>query len=1131
MSRRERAKEKRKLNFRKYGRQMAAIAFFFAIAVGVALYFYANNTIAATSKPSVYIVDRDYVANTSSGERMRVYLQGQGYSVTVKNATAGGGGLPTHATANGYDVIIYSSGNLGTATLTDTDLQWIYDQMNGAGNNHRMIVEGDSVLSEMNISASKATFETGVLHGTVGATLRTTTPYTFNRVDAAHYVLKGTTTGTNITATNPSYTNYATNGIRPFTSGAGSTLLYKYTNTVTAPYDILTAWEGANRSSREVLMAFVWYDGTYGILGTGAQQTWREGLLKNSVDWLGEFVELASFTNMAPANVNPGSTINMGRVRLQNSIGGENTTLTGFSLQQTGTATLDSNVSAVKIYDDANNDGIIDTPGTPLDTSTFSGGVAAFNGLSLAIPSGGRSIIITYDVAAGAEGRKTLKAKVDTASFTNQEGALTKIVAGTYESSAVTINDITPPAVPTGVIVTSLGTGTGLRISWNANSDTDIAGYNVYRDSTPSGSFNTLVANVPIPTTSYNNTGLTQFTNYYYKVTAYDVSGNNTAKSSSAAVLGIPNAPPNTPAGPMTVSDPGTGGTLNISWPAHAGEPVDPNYGSADLAGYNLYISLASGGPYSKANSSLIAAVSNPTYKQTGLTNGTTYYFKISTVDRYGLESSLSAVNGSNTPTDITPPNIISLYPAEGQNRVAKNSVIKVTVDDALNPASVNSSTLTLKDSNNQVISGNVLYDVYNHEVRFTPDNPLPPAGTFTAILLGASPNGIKNLSGAGLYLGYDKQWTFGTLINPHINFNTNNALCGYCHSAHTANGNNIIRAPKILDLCLLCHDGTGSSYDVKSGIYFNGDNPTPLLSGGYDLAMGSTSTHFTDLANYVYGGPQSPMTVDCNNCHEPHGTSNYRNLRTVVNGIPVTVTGVVYGPAYSVKTASGAEVATYVYGINQFCGACHFDYLVYNSENTRDGQINWRHRIGVNLTGGSTDGDFVINYPLPGLYTTLPTEGAPTGANVNKYDIMPGGTLGIGTYNYIVTGKNAVGESVYGSIIQVTTSAVNRKIKIQWEPIANAYKYRVYRYIGALDIRFANPNSFNFLAETADYPTSFTDDGSYAPQAVHPPTTSSASINCLTCHYSHGTRATAEEPTRLRRFDNNGVCQDCHKK
>ncbi|KNZ69353.1 putative multiheme cytochrome c [Thermincola ferriacetica] len=1109
----------KKLNYRKFGKRIGLLAL--VIVTAVAAFFYFNSsTVAVTSKPTVYIVDVDYAAN-SSGDRMRSYLTSQGYTVNWVNATTT---LPSHAEANGYDVIIFSTGDLGTTSLNDTDLQWVYDQLNDPANNHRVIVEGDALPSEINGSANSATFRAGILHATAIGSLQTNSTYTFNRLNSTHYVVSGGGaggTGINISGTNPTYSNFTTNDFRPITEDANSTPLYKYSTTTTQPYTVLSAWEGTNRASRSVVMSFLWYNGTQGI----TTQSWREGLLKNSVDWVGEFME-ASFTSMAPANVNPGTTgVQMGRLFLQNNISGENTTLTGFSVQQTGTATKDSNVTTVKIYADANNDGTIDTPSTPLATANFSGGTATFSGLNFTVDSTGKSIIITYDVAAGAEQTKSLRLKVLTNTFTNQEGSLIKTI-GTFESNATLINDITPPSVPQGVYTTNLGTGTGLKISWSPNTEPDLSGYKIYRDTSPTGSFNTLVGSVPAGTTNITDSGLTEFTRYYYKVTAYDTSSNESDKASSTAVVGIPNRPPATPAG-LNVTDPAVGRTLIVSWSAVTDEPLDPfNGNTPDLAGYNLYVAGDPAGPYGKVNAT---PITDTTYTHIGLKDGNTYYYKVAAVDRYGAESVLSAAV-SGTPSDSTPPQITSVYPAEGQDLVPRNIIVKVTFDDPLDPASVNSAVLRIVDQNNLPVPGTVSYDAINGQIRFTFDSVLPAAGSFKAILDGTAPDGVKNA--AGLYLGFDKEWTFGTLINPHANFTTNTTLCGYCHSAHSATGVNIIRAPKIIDLCLLCHDGTGSSYDVKAGIYFNGDVPTPLLSGGYDLAMGSTSTHFTDLANSVFGGSADPMTVDCNNCHEPHGTSNYRNLRTTVNGRQVTVTGVVYGPAYAVKTTSGREVATYVYGFNDFCGACHFDYLVYNSENTADKVINWRHRVGVGMTGGSPGGDFVVSYPAPGLYTTLPTEGAPTGANLTNYEILDGGSLGPATYNYIVTARNAVGESVYGSILQVTNGAAGQKIKIFWEPITNAYKYRIYRYVGPLDVKKADVSKFSFLAEVGDAPTSFVDDGSYTPDvAVHPPTTSNAKINCLTCHYSHGTTAVADGPTRLRRLDYNGVCEDCHKK
>ncbi|MHB9010539.1 MAG: hypothetical protein ACYC3E_00910, partial [Carboxydocellales bacterium] len=166
------------------------------------------------------------------------------------------------------------------------------------------------------------------------------------------------------------------------------------------------------------------------------------------------------------------------------------------------------------------------------------------------------------------------------------------------------------------------------------------------------------------------------------------------------------------------------------------------------------------------------------------------------------------------------------------------------------------------------------------------------------------------------------------------------------------------------------------------------------------------------------------------------------------------------------------------------------------------------------------------------GLLTTLPTEGAPAGANIYTHSVLSGGTLGVGTYNYIVTAVNAAGESKRGNIYQVTTGSAGT-IRISWEPIVNATSYRVYRYIGTGDPNLMDINNFAFLAELGDNSSSFDDAGQYSPDAARkPPATSDAKLMCLTCHYAHGSKATdTQNSISLKRLSNFGVCQDCHKK
>jgi hypothetical protein len=84
------------------------------------------------------------------------------------------------------------------------------------------------------------------------------------------------------------------------------------------------------------------------------------------------------------------------------------------------------------------------------------------------------------------------------------------------------------------------------------------------------------------------------------------------------------------PRRPSELAAQGKDGAVALSWQGAA----DCNGGA--VAGYNLYRSATSGGEYTKVNSSLITGTQ---YDDTGLENGTTYYYVVTSVDSDGDES------------------------------------------------------------------------------------------------------------------------------------------------------------------------------------------------------------------------------------------------------------------------------------------------------------------------------------------------------------------------------------------------------------------------------------------------------------------------------------------------------------
>ncbi len=1103
--------KKRMLNKRKLFTRLGLTTLMAALVVYGVMYFIQPTVAGVITQPNVLIWR--YNGDTNASEATIRSALSATCTLTTVDTT------PTVADANNYDAVFLTMGK-GAYTLTAADKNFLDQYLNGPGSKGHLIIESEQMVNrhytddQVMLNILKAVNR----NAGSGYSASTSTSNSIRIASNTHPVTSGFYTRRS--------GSYSTSGYR--TIGTSGTRLAEW-GSRTNPDTVLSVWEGGYRQ-RLVFIGFD-LDSWTPYSGYAANKT---NLITYAVKWVSEFTEI-QFTSMTASHptANPGEVdVPMAKLKVSSYPNAKNNninTIVNFSVYQTGTASV-SSIGDVKIYA-CDAAGV--PSGNPIGTTVFANGKATFKNLYMRIDTTDKYYLITYDVDSPADEGKTLKLKLCNASeIKTLEGGPVKIWGG-QESGEVSINNVTGPNVPTRVYASNLGTGSSLKIGWKPSSSWDVVGYRVYR-AVDSG----IGPYQVIATTTqavYYDTNLNEFYRYYYKIRSYDIAGNESIDS--AVVKGVPDRPPVTPTG-LTVNNPGVGQQLDLTWEPIPDEPIDPFTNKPDFLGYNLYAATQPGGPYGLVNMQPITGTS---YSHIGLQDGTRYYYKITAVDQYGAESAQSAAVDA-IPTDDTPPQIVSRYPAEGQDYVEPNVTIRVKFDDRLDTSGDISDWIKLErvnlDGTSTDISGTVEYDPNTREITFTPDADLDFMANFRVTVKGGA-GGVKSFA-LNPNMDGDVVWTFGTLLNPHKDFKENPSLCGYCHSAHSAVGPEIIRQPKILDLCFMCHDGTGSSYDVKGGKYYNGVKTVPLAAGGYDLSLGSTSTHFTDLANYVYGSSGYITTLDCNNCHNPHGSTNFRNIRTTVNGRDITIKATVYGPAYQNKTVSGYEVVSYEQGWEDFCGACHNEYQVYNSVTTITGEEDWRHRTGVPLTGntGADTGDrWSVSYPGQGLYTTLPTLGTPTGANLTNYLItkMDGGVGGLdpGTYNYIVTAVNSVGESVYGNILQVSNGTAHAKIKLEWERIQNAYQYRVYRFIGTGEPRTLDITQFRFLAEVPDSPQSFIDDGTYAPQVQVPPTTGNSKITCITCHFAHGTPATTDDGTssRLRRYDNDGICQDCHKK
>ncbi len=100
--------------------------------------------------------------------------------------------------------------------------------------------------------------------------------------------------------------------------------------------------------------------------------------------------------------------------------------------------------------------------------------------------------------------------------------------------------DSIPPSAPTGLSAT--GGDYSASLSWSANGESDLLGYNVYR-ATISGGQLTKANSAIVTTTSFSDSGLNASTTYYYTVKAVDTSYNESAGSAEASATTNQGAP------------------------------------------------------------------------------------------------------------------------------------------------------------------------------------------------------------------------------------------------------------------------------------------------------------------------------------------------------------------------------------------------------------------------------------------------------------------------------------------------------------------------------------------------------------------------------------------------------------
>ena len=305
---------------------------------------------------------------------------------------------------------------------------------------------------------------------------------------------------------------------------------------------------------------------------------------------------------------------------------------------------------------------VIDKPGAPTNVvATRSGSGQVSISWDAPVSTGGTPIT-EYQITCvttctnGELGTQSLIAENNSLTLSNLSTSASRTFTITAKNSTFTSdasipsNAVTPFSNPTtpASLTTTVGDGTITLSSWAASTVTGatLTKYVVDTYLASDLNFANPIANKSVTVTNLNArnatiTGLTNGTGYVVRVAAYVGNVAGVPRTTSALTpFGVPSAP-NSPSASRTDS------TATVSWNAPAANGAAIDY-------YNVTYSTSESGSYSTPTSGTCSStVSGRSCTMTGLTQGSTYYFKVQAHNSAGLSGFSSASSALTYPNPV----------------------------------------------------------------------------------------------------------------------------------------------------------------------------------------------------------------------------------------------------------------------------------------------------------------------------------------------------------------------------------------------------------------------------------------------------------------------------------------------
>ncbi|MDH4161178.1 MAG: Ig-like domain-containing protein [Nitrospirota bacterium] len=263
---------------------------------------------------------------------------------------------------------------------------------------------------------------------------------------------------------------------------------------------------------------------------------------------------------------------------------------------------------------------------------------------------------------------------------------------------------------------------------------------------------------------------------------------------------------------------------------------------------------------------------------------------------------------GATTIADTTAPTISSTSPASNASGVAVNGAISATFSEAMDASTITSSSFTVKDANNNAVSGAVNYA--GTSATFTPAADFAYATAYTATIS----TGAKDVAGNALTAAYSWSFTTGTAPDttaPTVSSTSpeSNATGVAVNGAVSATFSEAMDPATFTVSSFLLKDGSNNA--VSGAVNYAGTTATFTPSVNLAYSAGYTATVTTTVKDLAGNAPAAAYSWSFTTGAAPDTTPP-----TVTSTSPAgSATGVAVDGAVSVTFSEAMKAETITTG------------------------------------------------------------------------------------------------------------------------------------------------------------------------------------------------------------------------